>query len=335
MVVLVSTRDISSYRRRLAGSPVRGFIPKDELSGECALCARLVSGRDGLPHRPGRRCGRPGSRSASRAEWIARSGQDLAEAGADLAVGWAFIACGLIGWSRRPQSRVGLLLTLTGFAWFLGTLAASDRGVIAALGAAVPDHPSRPAVPRDHRISERATLRAAGRRRDRCRLRLRGDRPDRTERRGDHHRRAARGGDDHPGLSPRIRSGPPGSDHGDRRGRGPDAAAGGRERGTPARDGTRCGAGRAVELRGGARHHRGRLPHGSPPRPVGPGGGDEAGRRPRRRRRGAARSGPGWRTPWATGRWTIAYWLPEANGYVDERGSTSRFPPPDRAGRSP
>jgi len=40
-VVLVSTRDVSSYRRRLAGSPVRGFIPKNELSGS-ALSA-LVS----------------------------------------------------------------------------------------------------------------------------------------------------------------------------------------------------------------------------------------------------------------------------------------------------
>jgi DNA-binding NarL/FixJ family response regulator len=40
-VVLVSTRDISSYRRRLAGSPVRGFISKSELSGS-ALSA-LVS----------------------------------------------------------------------------------------------------------------------------------------------------------------------------------------------------------------------------------------------------------------------------------------------------
>ncbi len=70
------------------------------------------------------------------AEWMARSGQSLAEAGADLAVGWAFIACGLIGWSRRPQSRVGSLLTLTGFAWFLGTLALSDHEAVAALGAA-------------------------------------------------------------------------------------------------------------------------------------------------------------------------------------------------------
>src|SRR5499427_11088054 len=31
-VVLVSTRDISAYRRRLAGSPVRGFIAKSELT---------------------------------------------------------------------------------------------------------------------------------------------------------------------------------------------------------------------------------------------------------------------------------------------------------------
>jgi DNA-binding NarL/FixJ family response regulator len=40
-VVLVSTRDVSSYRRRLAASPVRGFISKGELSGS-ALSA-LVS----------------------------------------------------------------------------------------------------------------------------------------------------------------------------------------------------------------------------------------------------------------------------------------------------
>jgi DNA-binding NarL/FixJ family response regulator len=40
-VVLVSSRDISTYRRRLAASPVRGFIPKNELSGR-ALSA-LVS----------------------------------------------------------------------------------------------------------------------------------------------------------------------------------------------------------------------------------------------------------------------------------------------------
>jgi DNA-binding NarL/FixJ family response regulator len=40
-VVLVSTRDISSYRRRLAKSPVRGFIPKNELTGSAV--SALVS----------------------------------------------------------------------------------------------------------------------------------------------------------------------------------------------------------------------------------------------------------------------------------------------------
>jgi DNA-binding NarL/FixJ family response regulator len=32
-IVLVSTRDAASYRRRLAGTSARGFIPKGELSG--------------------------------------------------------------------------------------------------------------------------------------------------------------------------------------------------------------------------------------------------------------------------------------------------------------
>jgi DNA-binding NarL/FixJ family response regulator len=41
MVVLVSARGVSSYRRRLARSPARGFIAKSELSGN-ALAA-LVS----------------------------------------------------------------------------------------------------------------------------------------------------------------------------------------------------------------------------------------------------------------------------------------------------
>src|SRR5262249_25017994 len=38
---------------------------------------------------------------------------------------------------RRPGSRVGLLLTLTGIAWFLGTLADSRIEPVAALGAAL------------------------------------------------------------------------------------------------------------------------------------------------------------------------------------------------------
>ena len=50
------------------------------------------------------------------AEWLAGSGQGLAAAVADLAVGWALIGCGLVCWSRRPQSLVGALLALAGFA---------------------------------------------------------------------------------------------------------------------------------------------------------------------------------------------------------------------------
>ncbi|HEV8165790.1 MAG TPA: response regulator transcription factor [Actinomycetota bacterium] len=42
-VVLVSSRDRSAYRRRLADSPARGFVAKSELSG-AALSALLASG---------------------------------------------------------------------------------------------------------------------------------------------------------------------------------------------------------------------------------------------------------------------------------------------------
>jgi DNA-binding NarL/FixJ family response regulator len=40
VIVLVSSRDRSAYRRRLADSPARGFIPKSDLSG--AVVAALV-----------------------------------------------------------------------------------------------------------------------------------------------------------------------------------------------------------------------------------------------------------------------------------------------------
>jgi DNA-binding NarL/FixJ family response regulator len=40
VIVLVSSRDSSAYRRRLADSPARGFIPKSDLSG--AAVAALV-----------------------------------------------------------------------------------------------------------------------------------------------------------------------------------------------------------------------------------------------------------------------------------------------------
>ncbi len=36
----------------------------------------------------------------------------------DLAVGWSFIGVGLVAWSRRPDSRTGVLMVVFGFAWF-------------------------------------------------------------------------------------------------------------------------------------------------------------------------------------------------------------------------
>jgi signal transduction histidine kinase len=44
----------------------------------------------------------------------------------DLAVGWTLIACGLIGWSRRPESRTGALMAATGFAWFAANFASEQ-----------------------------------------------------------------------------------------------------------------------------------------------------------------------------------------------------------------
>jgi signal transduction histidine kinase len=52
----------------------------------------------------------------------------------DLAVGWTLTGSGLIAWSQRSGSRVGPLVVLSGFAWFLGTLAGSAIGWLAIIG---------------------------------------------------------------------------------------------------------------------------------------------------------------------------------------------------------
>jgi signal transduction histidine kinase len=41
----------------------------------------------------------------------------------DLVTGWTLIACGLVAWSQRPDSRTGPLLAATGLSWFLGNFA--------------------------------------------------------------------------------------------------------------------------------------------------------------------------------------------------------------------
>jgi signal transduction histidine kinase len=54
------------------------------------------------------------------AEWAG----DLEGAGAaaDLAVGLVLVACGAVAWNWHPESRVGALMSIAGFSWFLGTV---------------------------------------------------------------------------------------------------------------------------------------------------------------------------------------------------------------------
>src|SRR5206468_7647385 len=55
----------------------------------------------------------------------------------EVAIGWSFVGAGMIGWSRRPGNRTGVLLVLAGFAWFarqidwLDTAAASHVSHVA------------------------------------------------------------------------------------------------------------------------------------------------------------------------------------------------------------
>ena len=42
------------------------------------------------------------------------------------AVIWSFVGTGLYAWRARPESRVGLLMVLLGFAWVLFTLDAAN-----------------------------------------------------------------------------------------------------------------------------------------------------------------------------------------------------------------
>jgi len=46
------------------------------------------------------------------------------------AVGWSFVGTGVYVARRRPESRIGVLMALLGFAWFLFTLDAADSPVV-------------------------------------------------------------------------------------------------------------------------------------------------------------------------------------------------------------
>ena len=69
------------------------------------------------------------------AEWVSFGWDDPRHWVPDLVAGWTLIACGLVGWSRRPESRIGPLMAATGFSWFLGNFAASDVASVEWLGA--------------------------------------------------------------------------------------------------------------------------------------------------------------------------------------------------------
>jgi signal transduction histidine kinase len=51
-----------------------------------------------------------------------------------LTLGWSFIGAGLYAWWRRPDNRVGALMTLVGFLWFLGALESADAAWAYTLG---------------------------------------------------------------------------------------------------------------------------------------------------------------------------------------------------------
>ena len=55
------------------------------------------------------------------AEWASYDRGELGLTIADLTVGWILIGCGFVAWERRPESRVGAIMSLAGFTWFLGT----------------------------------------------------------------------------------------------------------------------------------------------------------------------------------------------------------------------
>jgi signal transduction histidine kinase len=69
------------------------------------------------------------------AEWVGTGWGDPRHWIPDLAVGWTFIGCGLIAWTRRPESRTGALLAATGFTWFVGNFAQVGVAAVAWVAA--------------------------------------------------------------------------------------------------------------------------------------------------------------------------------------------------------
>src|SRR5918999_4295749 len=51
-----------------------------------------------------------------------------------LTLGWGFAGAGIFAWWRRPENRIGPLMTLVGFMWFLGALTSADAAWAYTLG---------------------------------------------------------------------------------------------------------------------------------------------------------------------------------------------------------
>jgi signal transduction histidine kinase len=64
------------------------------------------------------------------AEWSAYDWSDVRHWLPDLVAGSALISCGLVGWSRRPESRSGGLMAAAGVAWFLPNFATTGVSAV-------------------------------------------------------------------------------------------------------------------------------------------------------------------------------------------------------------
>ena len=69
------------------------------------------------------------------AEVLSRSAIPATDVALDLVTGWTIALSGLIAWRRRPESRVGPLLVVSGLTWFLGNLIVSEVAPVAFVGA--------------------------------------------------------------------------------------------------------------------------------------------------------------------------------------------------------
>jgi signal transduction histidine kinase len=96
---------MSGLRRALIGLAIAGFA-----LGLAALALVTTS-----------------NQASSSAAWIALA----------LTLGWSFAGAGIYAWWRRPENRIGPLMTLVGFMWFLGALSSADTPWAYTLGTVV------------------------------------------------------------------------------------------------------------------------------------------------------------------------------------------------------